>query len=72
MQYPKFMAVSKITYVPYNGPLRSQKGRKKTYHVRIQFDPSCSGFMSTHNYKDMSAAVQAAKRRQKKFGGTTE
>ena len=68
MQYPKFMAVSKLKYATQDNLLKTQYRRKETYHVKVLFDPSCSGFVSNHNYKDLSAAVQAAKRRQQKFG----
>ena len=62
------MAVSKMTHTLHDQLLKPEYKKKKTYHVEIQFDPSCSGFVSRHTYKNLSAAVQAAKRRQQKFG----
>jgi len=73
MTYPQFKAVSQTQRRPTT--LRSMLDHKpiyklvQTFHVRVQFDRNCSGFVSSHQYKDMSAAVSAAKRRQEKYSG---
>ena len=73
MTYPKFRAVSKTMRRPKK--LSSMLGPKteyklvQTFHVSVQFDRNCTSFVSNHQYKDMSAAVSAAKRRQEKYSG---
>lgn len=73
MNYPQFKAVSKTQRRPTTlGTMLGSKPVYKlvqTFHVSVQFDRNCSGFVSNHQYKDMSAAVSAAKRRQEKYSG---
>ena len=74
MTYPKFKAISKTMRRPKK--LSSLLGPKteyklvQTFHVLAQLDRNCSGFVSNHQYKDMSSAVSAAKRRQEKYSRT--